>query len=241
MMSELVTGNEPNAVKMNPLQKLIAVFSDPAAAFENIKLFPDWLIPFLLMMAATIIFAVSTSDLQIKMQTEIINNNERIPEDAKEKIIEDMENQTPMSRNLKAAGFTAVFVGLSYLAVSGALFIFGNFVFGGAATYKQLFALYSWASLIGLAELAVKIPLIISKGSMQVFTSLALLMDVSEAHTLLFKFLNIFDIFTIWEIVVVAIGIAVTYRFTKSKAYLAVLIPYSIYKAIAIGLSTLFS
>jgi len=240
-MSELVTGSEQSGGKMNPLQRGIAIFSSPANAFENIKLYPDWLLPFLLMLAATIVFAISTSDLQVKLQTEMINNNERIPEEMKEKILDDMENKTPMRRNIESAGYASVFVGLSYVVISGALLLFGNFLFGGSSTYKQVFAMYSWASIIGLAELLVKIPLMISKGSMQVFTSLALVMDVSDARTPLFQFLNIFDVFTIWQIVVVATGIAVIYKFTKAKAYLAVLIPYALYKGVSIGLGQLFN
>lgn len=240
-MSELVTGSEQSAGKMNPLQKGIAIFTAPGSAFENLKLYPDWLLPFLLMMVASIVFAISTSDLQVKLQSEMINNNERIPEEMKEKLLDDMENKTPMRRNIEAAGYTVVFVGLSYLVASGALLLFGNFLFGGASTYKHIFSMYSWASLIVLAELVVKIPLMISKGSMQVFTSLALILDVSEARTPLFQFLNIFDIFTIWQLVVVATGVAIIYKFTQAKAYLVVLIPYALYKGITIGLGQLFN
>lgn len=100
--------------------------------------------------------------------------------------------------------------------------------------------MYSWVGLIGALELLVRMPLVMAKGTMNVYTSLAVLMDVSQRKTVLFQLLNAFDVFTIWKIILWSMGMRIVYKFSSSKGYTATISLYLIYLVITIGLSQLF-
>jgi hypothetical protein len=131
-----------------------------------------------------------------------------------------------------------VFAG--YAIVALAFMVVGNFILGGEATFKQNYALFAWGSTIGIVESIVKIPMMLIKNSVEVYTSLAILMDSSESKTVMFKILNAFDIFAIWKVIVISIGFSILYKFSRGKSYSAIGGLYAIYILIAIGLSQLF-
>ena len=75
---------------------------------------------------------------------------------------------------------------------------------------------------------------------MQVYTSLAVLMDLADKKTVLFSILNAFDVFMIWKVILWSIGMSVIYQFSRAKGYTAVISLYVIFIAISVGLGQLF-
>lgn len=238
-MSEVLQTNGQSVSKMNPLVKLINIFTDPASVFNNLREHPDWLIPVLLIILVSVTTILTTTDLQIKAQKEFIYNSELIPEDSKDDMIDDLTDQGFVKSKILPIAGAVFMIFISYAVAAAAFMVFGNFIFGGSTTFKQNFALYSWGAVIGVLETIVRLPLTLSKGSLEVYTSLALLMDASESKTVLFQILNVFDIFSLWKIVVWSIGFSVIYKFSKGKAYTAVITLYAIYAAFAIGIAQL--
>jgi hypothetical protein len=134
----------------------------------------------------------------------------------------------------------ALSVGISYLIIAGALLLFGNFIYGGQASFKQMFSLVSWGGLINLPELIIKLPVMLAKGTLYVTTSLAIFLSNSESKTLFYNLLDALDIFSIWKIIVFSIGFAIIYNFSMKKSYIAVIVLYLIYAGVSIGLGQLF-
>ena len=226
--------------KMSPLTKIVGVFTNPGAVFENLRMHPDWLIPVLISLLITLAFSFLTQDIMLEFQKEAIYENTLIPEEYKDTAIEQMENKTPMRRNLESFGGSIVQIILVYLIGAAAFMVFGNFILGGKASYKQVFSMFSWAGLIGCLELLVKLPMMLAKGSVHVYTSLAVLMDLADKKTVLFQIMNAFDLFTIWKIIVWGLGMSVIYKFSKAKGYTASITLFVIFLAISIGLSQIF-
>lgn len=226
--------------KMSFGQKFLGIFNVQPAVFENLRLYPDWLIPVVIMILVSIIMIVSTSDLQLAAQREFIDSSEMIPEDRKADMLDQLENQSWLRTRLipSVGGIFGIFI--YYAVMAGAFLLFGNFIFGGKASFKQLFALVSWGSLIGVLEMAIKLPLMLSKGTLKVYTSLALLMDPAESKSVLFAILDAFDVFTIWKIIVFSVGFAIIYKFSRGKGYAAVITLFLIYLILKIGLGQLF-
>lgn len=239
-MSEENISSGQEIQKMSFGTKFINLFNSQTALFENIKVYPDWLVPVFIMIVVTIITIISTTDLQIEMQKEFIDNSEMIPEERKNDMLDNLENQGIVKAKVVPAIGGAVTIFLSYAIIAGAFLLFGNFIYGGQASFKQMFSLTSWGSLIGLVEMAVKLPLILSKGTLKVFTSLAVFMETSESKTVIFKVLDAFNIFSIWKIIVFSIGFSIIYKMSRGKSYAAIITLYVIYIAIAIGFSQLF-
>lgn len=230
-----------NSTEMSVVQKLVNIFTSPARVFESLAKKPDWLIPVIVIVVLSIASGYLLKDIQIAEQKKFFMNSEKFTEEQKEQILQRFEDgkDSPM-QHVQMIGGIAVWTFASVLLVAGLFLFTGNFIFGGAANYKQLLAIYAWGSMISIIELIVKVPLIISKESMKVYTSLALLFDKPDQASTLFKLANAVDLFSIWRLAVWAIGLGVVYKFSQGKSWAIVLIWYVVYVAVSIGLSSLF-
>jgi hypothetical protein len=234
-----INSNKNN--KLPVFQKLILIFTNPGKVFENLERHPDWLLPTILI----IVFAIGSSflvyDIQLEAQKEKFLKNEQIPEERKDIIIErfDEAKDSP-TRMIQPIVAIILITFISFAAVAGIFLLAGNFMFGGKAKYIQMLAVYAWGYMVAIPETIVKIPMILTKNSMHVYTSLALLFDPSESETVLFKLANAVDLFSIWRIALWAIGLGVVYKFSKEKSNYIVIGLYIIYVFVYIGISSLF-
>jgi hypothetical protein len=120
--------------------------------------------------------------------------------------------------------------------VAGILLFVGNIIMGGDANYKKMLSLYSYSSLIGIFSHVVNLVLMLKKQTMEVYTSLAAFFPASAKESILFKIAGVFDIFMIWQLMVVAIGMSVMYQITTRKSFIVIGILYILFSAIAIAL-----
>jgi hypothetical protein len=222
------------------LNKSINLFTKPSAVFTNIKDRSDWWFPFTIIVIATIISSLSTVDIQVRAQRDFINTSEIIPESKKVEMLDAMDNQGVLNKQVVPAIGGVLSVGVSYLVIAGSLIFFGNFIYGGQASFKHIFTLVSWGGLIGLPELIIKLPIMLVNRTLHAATSPAIFLSGSESKTLVYNVLDVFDVFTIWKIVVFSIGLAIIYNFSMKKSYTAVIVLYVVYAGISISLSQLF-
>ncbi len=226
--------------ELSMLETFIAVFTNPEQAFQSIKARPNWLFPVIAIILFGILSSIFLADINIEMQKKAILDSERIQEEQKDMFLAEFEDPSFMRKygfGIIGIAFY-VFAGFSIAAL--AFMVVGNFIMGGSTTFKQNFTLFAWGSLIGIVESLIKIPLMVSKGTIEVYTSLAVFMDSSQSKTVLFGILNAIDLFAIWKIIVFAIGFSVIYNFSKGKSYAAVISLYVLYTLGAVGISQLF-
>jgi hypothetical protein len=224
--------------KMSLMSKLINIFTSPEKVFKNLDLFPDWLIPTILVVIVSLISVYALQDITLQVQKDKIAASEKLSEEQKDQRLEIMENTKSIQVYTQLGG-VIVYTFASYLLVA-ALFLFsGNVILGGTAKYGSLLAVYAWGSLVYIPEAIIKIPLMLQKGSIHVYTSLAVLFDNSASETVLFKIANAFDIFSIWRIVLWIMGISIVYKFSKGKATFVVVTWHLIWIVVSIALSSL--
>lgn len=242
-MDNSIQSSNENVKELSAVQRAVKIYSDPQTAFESIREKPTWLFPVLVTIILAIITIFSTTDLQRQAQRDAILKSEMIPEEQKDKILENMEeNQDDIVKTkLLPAGMSIIGTFIYFAIAAGIFMMIGNLIMGGKTTFKQNFALFAWGSMIGVAETVVKVPLMLSKGSYKVYTSLALLMDESQSKTVLFQLLDAIDLFAIWKVIVFAIGFGVVYQFGRKKGYMAIVPLYIIIIAVSIGFKQMFS
>lgn len=97
---------------------------------------------------------------------------------------------------------------------------------GPAVPYRSLVSLAAHVSLIDFAEFVVKLPLYFAKGTLHVYSSLALLLPEDASDTRLFTFLNAFEAFTIWKLVLYTIGISVIAERGRTASAMLVWLPW---------------
>lgn len=240
---EVVTAAEQSEEKkpMSGWQKAWGVFFDPRRTFSSLSERPTWILPMIVLIVIVMISNVLVSDFRIQEAREKIDQNPRLSAQQKEQILDRMEEQQakPVMKLLSYVIGPIVAIFVIFLVVSGFLYMGGNVLLGGEGSFKKIFSVYCWSNLVAIPGFIVKMPLILVKKSSQVQTSLAALMPSGSEENLLFKILTHTDIFVIWEIWLISLGLAIVYKFSTKKTLSLVIGLYLFYVVIAVGFSVL--
>jgi len=237
-MEQVIPSAQPEEKPMGEASKIINTFFEPKKVFENLKIKPTWLIPFLIVTLLGIGSFYYTFPFIMAQQVERIQENEKIPEEQKELIIEKLtEKDHPPLWQLALAPIGTL---VSLVIVAAVLFFVFNVLLGGDSAFRRIFSVYCYSSLIAIPAMIVKFPLIMMKENLNVQTSLALILSVNDKDTFLYSVLSGFDIFSFWQVILVSMGLGVMYKYTTKKAFTAVLILWLIWILAKSGLSTLF-
>ena len=89
--------------------------------------------------------------------------------------------------------------------------LIGNFFFGGKSSYSNILVMTAYTYMIAILEALVKVPLMISKWSMDIHTGLGLL-GLGEKGSFLYNFMSGMDLFAFWRVIVLAVGMSVLYH-----------------------------
>lgn len=200
------------------VQRIFGVFLTPRATFNALARSTevlDLLVPFLILLVLSVGNQKLVGPLAIEEQKQRILLREDIPEEQKDVILERMEGSLNRSSRYLFGGITIV---VWYAILGGVIMFLGAFVLGGQATYRETLTVVLYASLVGVVEWVVKIPLILQTGTTQVETGLALLLPGSLDGTLIYRFFHRLDIFAAWKVFLVALGVALVYQVEEKKA-----------------------
>ena len=236
-MEEISSAVPQEEKTMGGASKVINIFFEPKKVFENLKIKPTWLVPFLIVIVLAIGSFYYTYPFIMDQQVQKIQENERIPEEQKQAIIETMKEADHPP--LWQLAMPPVF-GLIVLAVvAGILYFVFNVLLGGDSTYRSVLSVYSYSGLVQVASMIVKFPLIMIKGNVNVQTSLALLLSVEAKDTFLYGVLSSFDVFNFWQVILVSMGMGVMYKYSTKKALITVFVLWIIWIFGKAGFTTL--
>jgi hypothetical protein len=114
---------------------------------------------------------------------------------------------------------------------SGILLVIFTMLMGGEASYRQYLAVGAHAAVVGAVGQLATLPLIIQKGSVQTSISLAPLAGGADADSFLSNFLNAFNVFLVWQVILLGVGVAAVNRRTSAGTALGIL--FGIFAVIA--------
>lgn len=148
-----------------------------------------------------------------------------------------------MQRMARFAGYLAVaqmliFVPLFYVVVAGILYAVFNAAMGGNATFKQLYAVVVHTGPIGVLAQLITMPLNYARGSMSSATNLSVLLPMVDETSFLGRLMGMIDLFIIWQLIVLSIGLAVLYKRRTQRIAMTLFVVYAI---IAVGLAAVLS
>ena len=101
---------------------------------------------------------------------------------------------------------------------------------GGTATFKQLFAVVAHTGPIGVLAQLFTVPMNFAQGSMTSKTNLAVFLPMTEG-TFLGRLLATIDLFLVWQLIVLAIGLGVLTGAAPSRSPRL----FSVYAVIALA------
>ncbi len=138
-----------------------------------------------------------------------------------------MEQGIASAPYLSAASQTASVV-IGVAAIAGLLIVVFNFLLGGDATYKQVFAVVSHAGLVFAVSAVFSMPLNYVKGSIASRAHLGLFAPFLADTSFPARLLGFIDLFWVWWMVNLAIGLGVLYRRRTGPIATTFLVMYAI-------------
>ena len=124
--------------------------------------------------------------------------------------------------------YMLVLVPIFMVIMSGILYAVFNAAMGGNATFKQVFTVVVHAGPIGLLSQLFTVPLNYFRGTMTSATKLAVLLPMLPDKSFAARLLGMIDLFLIWQLIVLSIGLAVLYRRRTQPIATALLVVYAI-------------
>jgi hypothetical protein len=225
----------------NPFQRLAGVLFAPAETFEDIARKPDVLVPFVVLLLLGFICAVV-----MMPHVDMVSGAREAMEARGNMSPEDVDRALRFTTAFgKAMTYISpVISAIFYLIIAGVLLIAFR-MFGGEGTYKQSLSvsLYGWLpQIIYTIILAV---IITSRGTVPaeqmggaVMSNLAFLVDFKE-HRVLYSFLSSIDLFNIWTVVLLTLGMAAVSRLSRARSAAIVISLWVMTIVIKVGFAAL--
>lgn len=149
-------------------------------------------------------------------------------------------NQESMADYAGYMGAVQMIVSVPLLAliIGAVVFAIFNALMGGTATFKQVMAVVAHSQIISALAFLVSTPINYVKGSMTGATNLGVLFPMLDESSFIARLLGMLDLFALWWLVVLSIGLAVLYK-RKTGSVATVL--FGVYAVIALGIATYMS
>ena len=122
----------------------------------------------------------------------------------------------------------SIFGPLMWLILAGILFAVFNAALGGDASFKQVFAVVVYSSAVTVVQQLFVTPLNFVRESMSSATNLSVFLPMLDESSFLTKFMGTIDVFLIWWVVVLAIGLGVLYRRKTGPIAIGLFVVYGI-------------
>jgi len=145
-----------------------------------------------------------------------------------EQQLQGMEKIVPFLGYVTAASML-IFMPLVVVIVSGILFAIFNAALGGNATFKQVLTVVVHAGPIGVLAQLFTVPMNYMRGTMTSATNLyVLVQSFVDETTFAGKFLGTIDLFLVWQLIVLSMGLAVLYRRRTQPIATSLLVLYAV-------------
>lgn len=235
-MSDLALPTEP--APMNELARFSGVFFEPKKTFTDIAERPRWIVPVLVTIVMSVVFLmVFTSRIGWESYMHrVMDNNPRMAQLTPEQRDNVFNTQVKLA---PVFGFASVvvFIPLSLIVSAGVIVGIVKSLLGAPITFKQVFAIMSYAFLprVLLSVLAIVV-MYVTKNPEDFdlqnpfFSNPAALMDPLTSSKFLYSLAGSLDVFSIWVILLVAIGLKAAggKRLSFGGALFSVVLPWAV-------------
>ncbi|HVP07756.1 MAG TPA: YIP1 family protein, partial [Candidatus Acidoferrum sp.] len=189
---------------------LYEVFAKPTKFFAELAARPKILVPLIVLAVILLVMLFATRDLIYQSQVTSPQFQAQLQGRA---ITPEMEAQFK-SRIVEFGAVTILLCSL--IAALFALF-WGNFVFAGKAGFKQLWSVMLYGEIVWGVGVLIGVPIHLARQNLVAPFSLGILAASKGLDSVLYVILARFDIFIIWEIIVIGIGLSAVYGLTRGR------------------------
>lgn len=233
---------------MSEVGRISGVYLDPKKAFADIAARPRWIVPIVLMIIAALAFTYSYTthigwERYIRHTMETSSRAQNLTAEQRETQITQGAKFAPIMGYV----FSVIGIPVTAVIIAAVLLLMCKMI-GASLNFKRMFAITAYGMLPGLIFTILAIVVMYLKNpddfNLQnplFFNAGAFMEPPPNTGKFLYSFASSLDLFTFWDIILMAIGISVADRkVTMSKALTAVLVPWVIYVFVKSGWAAMF-
>jgi adenosyl cobinamide kinase/adenosyl cobinamide phosphate guanylyltransferase len=226
-MSEHVDVPAPSEpARQSTLGRLGGIIVSPVETLQSIVRRPDWIIPLLLLIAVGAATSLASSR-HVDVESSVRAQMERQEQKMSEAQIEQTVAIATTVQKFSAA-VTVVFIPLVILVVAAVLF--GAFkAFGGESGFVQVFSVVVYSWIPEIIKWVISAVLIVNRGTVTAEEATTLVRSnlgflSGPDNPVLFSFLTSLDLFSLWGLALLVVGLALANRFSYARSA-AIIVP----------------
>jgi hypothetical protein len=213
--------------------RAIGVITSPGATFAHVVRDPR---PVAILLVVAVIIAVAQAIPQFTeagRQAIIDTQLEAVERMTGQPVTDEVYQQMVDRASINAyvgIGFTFIFLPIVALIFGGLYWGVFNAIFGGTASFKQVLGLVTHSMVIGAVGALISAPIQLMSESISVGGpfNLGALLPMLDPESFLARFLGFISAITIWQIIVMAIGLGVLYRRKSTGIAIGLLVAYGL-------------
>lgn len=229
-MSDVAAPAAPGTGSKNLVTRFVGVLTAPRETFADVVANPRWLGMAALVLIVTAICTGGFFATEVG-QTAWLDNMAERAQQAGQEIPEaqwaGMEKMAPYMGAL-SAGSVVLFGPLMWLITAGLLFAVFNAALGGDSSFKHLFAVVVHSASVTVVQQLFVTPLNYMRQSMSSATNLSVFLPMLDESSFMAKLMGTIDLFMVWQVFILAIGLSVLYRRKTSSIAIGLFVVYGI-------------
>lgn len=197
---------------------LVKVFGSSGDFFDQLKTTPRILVPYLAILVVSLVAAAVAVPVLRDMSLSSPEARAKIEEQAERMGMDPDELMAQAERFTGPSIAAGIVVGRVLAPVILALLVllFGNFILGGTASFKQALSVALYSEFLFAVGFLITSFLMAAKGGMVTLSPAVLVMD-QGMQSPAFVALSQLSIFHIWQVIVLGVGIGKIYGFAGNK------------------------
>lgn len=236
-MTDLSATTTPaDAPPKGVLSRILGVFFSPRATFASVAAHPkalDVLLLSTLLVAAGLFLLFQTRVGQDAWIDQQVRQSEAFGRPMSDQQYQAIEHIAPFVGYIVLGGYL-IAIPIVVAIMSGILLGIFNALLGGDASFKQVFAILSHAGVITVLQTLFAVPLDYARQTLSSPTTFSVFLPFLDENTFLARVLGSIDIFQVWWLLTLSIGLGVLYK--RRTAPIAMSL-YTIYFVIILAIA----
>jgi hypothetical protein len=213
--------------------RIVGIIVSPKATFQSVVASPKWLGVLAITTLVAALFTALPLTTEAGRQAALdkqVQSMQSFGIQVNDEVYARMEKQAAFMPYTTAGGVLVVSP-IIVTIFAGILFAIFNAALGGEASFKQVYAVVTHAGVISVLGAVFGGAVNYFRQRMENITNLGSLVPMLPEKSFVVNFLSAIDIFVVWWLIVLAIGLAVLYRRRTQPIAIALM---SVYGVIAI-------
>lgn len=237
-MTQTDDSGTPSPAARGPglVSRLAGVLLSPRRTFGNVARQPRWLGALLviaLTMAGASGWLVSTEVGKQALLAQQVSTMESFGVTVSDEMYDQLSQALGNAAYL-TAGSVLVFIPIVTLVIAGLLWTVCYVLLGAHVPFRGTYAVVAHTGAVNIVQQLFVVPLNYTRGVMSNPATLAAFFPMLETGTFSQRFLGVIDLFVVWQLMVLAIGVAVLYGKRTGPFAIAF---YGLYALIALGIA----